>query len=391
MISTTGFLQETHLQRVAITWRWCRITFVFDINGIALGATRFMTRDDHAGLRTTSKHMSQCMSTTSSAVKQPKMLVAGLDGPTELFDTTSGRWEKLCSMQEDFSISMSAVIRGRLYVCGGPTRAYGSVTASALCFDPVQKRWRSLRPMSVSRLGAASAVVGDHLYVCGDRRHTSVERFDTLSEIWEAQPAMAHVRWGAGAAVIRGRIYVVGGFVDTCVTTTYVERFDGAWTTVPPMTRSRCFCPTAVIAEKLYVCGGGDGTITVERFDPAHDTWELLRPPLHQRVDATVAVLRDRLYLVGGIGDGGVALDAVESYDPDTDSWAESAPMPHARSKATVARVNGSLYVFGGCAGRVWSGEWSRSAERFDPVTGWWDALPDMTVTQASVAAAVHA
>ena len=32
-----------------------------------------------------------------------------------------------------------------------------------------------------------------------------------------------------------------------------------------------------------------------------------------------------------------------------------------------------------------------RSAERFDPVTGWWEALPDMTVTQASVVAAIHA
>ena len=65
------------------------------------------------------------------------------------------------------------------------------------------------------------------------------------------------------------------------------------------MTRSRCPCTTAVIAVKLYVCGGEGGRahFTVERFDPAHETWEL-RPPLHQRVGATVAVQRDRLYLL---------------------------------------------------------------------------------------------
>ena len=124
---------------------------------------------------------------------------------------------------------------------------------------------------------------------------------------------------------------------------------------------------------------------TVERFDPAHETWELIRPTLHRRVDTMVAVLRDRLYLVGGMGDDNTALNSVECYDPDTDSWEESTPMLDARSEAKVVRVNGSLHVFGG------AGERSRSAERFDPVTRWWEALPDMTFTQASVVAAIHA
>ena len=83
--------------------------------------------------------------------------------------------------------------------------------------------------------------------------------------------------------------------------------------------------------------------------------------------------------------DDDTALDSVESYGPDTDSWEESAPMSHARFDAKMARVNGSLYELGG------AGERSRSAERFDPVTRWWEALPDMTFSQASVVAAIHA
>ena len=98
-----------------------------------------------------------------------------------------------------------------------------------------------------------------------------------------------------------------------------------------------------------------------------------------------MAVLRGRLYLVGGMSDDNTALDSVENYDPETYSWEESTPMLDARSGAKVARVNGSLYVLGG------AGESLRSAERNDPVTGWWEALPDMTVTQASVVAAIHA
>ena len=210
--------------------------------------------------------------------------------------------------------------------------------------------------MSVPRADAAAAVVGDHMFVYGGfgggRRHNSVESFDTLSEVWEAQPAMAHERLGAGAAVIRGRIHVVGGSAGSGVTTTFAEHFDGAWTTVPPMIPPRCLCTTAVIAEKLYVCGGQGGRthITVERFDPTHETWELLRPTLHRRKDTTMAVLRDRLYVVGGMDDDDTALNSVTSCDPDTDSWEESSPMLDACSKAKVARVGGCINVTGGGA-----------------------------------------
>ena len=157
------------------------------------------------------------------------------------------------------------------------------------------------------------------------------------------------------------------------------------------MSHSRSLCSTAVIAEKLYLCGGGDGNIphTVERFDLALQTWELLRPTFHQRKDTTVAVLRDRLYFVGGRSDDNVALDSVESYDPDTDSWEESARMPHARSEAKVARVNGSLYVLGGSAGQ--RPNQLTSAKRFDPVTGWWEALLEMPVARSGVVAAIDA
>ena len=179
-------------------------------------------------------------------------MVADLEGPTELFDTTSGRWETLPSMRWSPNQPVSAVTCGRLYVCGGWTSWRGA-TNSAFCFDTLQKGWRSLRPMSVPRADAAAAVVGDHMYVYGGfgggRRHNSVESFDTLSEVWEAQPAMAHER-------MRERIHVVGGSAGSGVTTTYAEHFDGAWTTMPPMIHPRCLCSTAVIAEKLYVCGG---------------------------------------------------------------------------------------------------------------------------------------
>ena len=160
------------------------------------------------------------------------------------------------------------------------------------------------------------------------------------------------------------------------------------------MTHRRGLCSTAAIAEKLYVCGGEDGSVshTLERLDPAVDTWELLRSALHRRMHTTVAVLRDRLYLVGGMSDDNTASNSVECFDPDIDSWEESTPLLNARSGAKVARVSGCLYVIGGRARNAHGGfSFLRLAERFDPVTGRWEALPDMAVPQASVVAVIHA
>ena len=98
-----------------------------------------------------------------------------------------------------------------------------------------------------------------------------------------------------------------------------------------------------------------------------------------------MAVQRDRLYVVGGMSDDDTALDSVESYDPESDSWEESVPVSHARSGAKVAKVNRSLYVLGG------AGESLRSAERFDPVTGRWEALPHMKATGLWLVSAIHA
>ena len=182
VISVKGLAQEKQLAacRGHLSARVPSM-FVFDINGIALAASRFMTRDDHAGLRTTSKHLSQRMSATSSAVIQSKILVADVNGPTELFDTTSGGWETLPSMREGPQpASVSRDPRTSLRV-----RRLDWLERSnqfSFCFDPLQKGWRSLRPMSVRRVGAAPAVVGDHLFVSGGsegsgRLDNSVERF----------------------------------------------------------------------------------------------------------------------------------------------------------------------------------------------------------------------
>ena len=247
-------------------------------------------------------------------------------------------------------------------------------------------------------------MLGDHLWVCGGVRrefatnnlHRTSERFDTSSEIWEVFAAMQG-RFRAGAAVLQQRVYVVGGIVDSVLVgrcTSSVECLGDGRTTPPSMTHNRHSFSTVVVAGKLYVCGGeGFREILnkVERFDPVLGAWELLSPMLHGRSRATIAVLRDRLYVFGGRDsfDHSSALRSVECYDPHTESWEALAPMLHARCGPMAARINGSLYVLGGLAARELPElpvpAPVSSAERYDPATGRWEAVPDTTSGEISL------
>ena len=109
----------------------------------------------------------------------------------------------------------------------------------------------------------------------------------------------AQGRFNAGAAVIRRRIYVVGGFVGSGPkNTSSAERFDGAWTTVPPMTPDVSSPqPSSPRSSTYLVVMTATHVVpldTLELLDPAIEKWELIRPTLHRRRHTTVAVLRTR-------------------------------------------------------------------------------------------------
>ena len=182
------------------------------------------------------------MSVTSSAVIQSKILVAGVNGPTELFDTTSAGGRNFPSMCEPRDAPVSAVIRGRFHVCGGWNRADVRATNSAECFRSAQERMAVVASHVCAPLGmlqplwlAITCTCVAAMVIIG-RPHKSVERFDILSEIWEAQPAMVHERMDACAAVIEDSSTWSEAELAVIRGRSSVERFVGAWTTLAPMT-----------------------------------------------------------------------------------------------------------------------------------------------------------
>ena len=131
-------------------------------------ASCFVNKKDCLGLRTASKAFATCMAEVSSAMVQPKVLVwRGDDSAADVFDPVSKTWDTFPSTHQCRMVAASAVINGRLYVCGGHSGGEDPPSAALDCFDPCQGIWQALPRMSQRRCGQSVAVVGARLHVCG--------------------------------------------------------------------------------------------------------------------------------------------------------------------------------------------------------------------------------
>ena len=146
--------------------------------------------------------------------------------------------------------------------------------------------------------------------------------------------------------------------------------------------------------EKLYIVGGlangGDALATFYRYDSMANVWEAMAPMSTARCAPAAAVVDGKLYVMGGNGadDNDKSLSSVERYDPEENAWEAVAPMPAARCAPAAAVVDGKLYVMGG-NGADDNDKSLSSVERYDPEENAWEAVAPMPAARCAPAAAV--
>ena len=114
--------------------------------------------------------------------------------------------------------------------------------------------------------------------------------------------------------------------------------------------------------------------------DPSHSALFASPEPLcRRRADEAVVT---KIFAVGGF-DGTTFFSSVECLDPSTGQSSAVADMNTARANYGVAVVKGKLYAVGG---QDEDDTTLSSVECFDPSTGLWSALADMSTARAFVA-----
>lgn len=90
------------------------------------------------------------------------------------------------------------------------------------------------------------------------------------------------------------------------------------------MNTARSHMAVAVLRNKLYVIGGccerGQSKL-VECYDPDDDKWNEVQPMNEPRANAGVGILGNKIFVMGGQNMNGDDLDTVEVYDSITQSW----------------------------------------------------------------------
>jgi len=148
-------------------------------------------------------------------------------------------------------------------------------------------------------------------------------------------------------------------------------------------------------AGHLYARTDGQGTITQSLFDYdiAANTWSAAAVPeqFFDRSYYEAVELGGWLYFIGGtLLPDDLTTNQVDRYDPLTGTWEAAAPMLHNRASAASWVYGGRIYVAGGYDD---NGD-LQSTEVYDPATDTWTidpAFPDLPATWFGAAdAALH-
>eukprot|EP00927_Polykrikos_kofoidii_P025913 TRINITY_DN23206_c0_g2_i1.p1 TRINITY_DN23206_c0_g2~~TRINITY_DN23206_c0_g2_i1.p1 ORF type:complete len:461 (+),score=52.32 TRINITY_DN23206_c0_g2_i1:71-1453(+) len=231
------------------------------------------------------------------------------------------------------------------------------------------------------------------------------QSYDLTSNTWDTLPCPCNLQRPRNVVGGCGSVYLCG---QECLW----HRYDAAlrtWQQLPPMPSGRSDCNGAlleVVCGKLYACGGSeeDGipVHAMERYDPRENVWEELPRFSDVRVEFAWSVVRDKLYVCGGIhyGDedpldpadwpeGGRLLNQLERYDAEGNVWEQLPGMTTCSGACSAVGLEGCLFVVGGIGTELveTSEDDGRpyvdivdldAAECFRPKDRTWTALPPM-------------
>lgn len=114
--------------------------------------------------------------------------------------------------------------------------------------------------------------------------------------------------------------------------------------------------------------------------------WQIKSSMPTARKGMAVAVLNDKIWVIGGSKKGDHAINTVESYDPAADTWDAGVPdLLRARDNATAQAWDGKIYVFGGRDMH----QVVNTVECFDPGSGQWEIVSTLPTPRFGIASVV--
>ncbi|KAM4745150.1 kelch-like protein 22 isoform 2-T3 [Anableps anableps] len=258
----------------------------------------------------------------------------------QVFQVFHPSWSEWRTLKAAHAPRMSnqgiAVLNNFVYLIGGDRNNSG-FRAESRCwrYDPRYNSWCSIQPLQMQHADHCVCVVGGHIYAIGGRDYRSeldwVERYDPITNKWEFVSPMKKEVYAHAGAVVDGRIYITcgcRGMVYLRETYCYDPSTDD-WTACTEGPVERAWHGMAAVNGRMYVIGGSNDQRGYRRdvlqlacFDPTSNSWSLLTPLPSGHGEPGIAVLDNRIYVLGGRShDRGHRMKYVHVYNTDTGQW----------------------------------------------------------------------
>ncbi|KAI5066725.1 hypothetical protein GOP47_0019349 [Adiantum capillus-veneris] len=156
------------------------------------------------------------------------------------------------------------------------------------------------------------------------------------------------------------------------------------WTTLPPANEDSVFLgsdkESLSAGTQVLWFGNRLFDFVYYRYDLVTNSWDMGPPMINPRCLFASASFGDFAYVAGGFGpanDSGALtiLSSAEKYDSLTGQWEALPPMSTPRQKCAGFFMDGKFHVIGG---RDANHQPIMSGEEYNPVTGAWRTIPDM-------------
>ena len=236
------------------------------------------------------------------------------------------------------------------------------------CYLPDDKVWYELPEMTDSFINFTRysvSVCHGKLYVMGEKSvimngqfvtKVSVEHFDPSLALWNKLNIPDELAYSSATVTMQGFLYFVGGSRNQLCDVGKYNPDTNQWHKVCPLSSPRSGVCTVTDGSYLYAVGGIDQTEQylniVERFDPRKNTWENLPPMLARRAIAGGAVIKQRLFVFGGLHhEDSRDEDSCEMFDLATEMWSSISSQVIRRQPASAVSFKGKIYVFAANAG----------------------------------------
>ena len=304
-------------------------------------------------------------------------------------------WEVTTQLPTERVGFATAVVGHKIYLIGGtlyenvrPDKAvlgpYG--ISNVKVYDTQTHMWQRVADIPTPRHTAKAAVVNSTIFVFGgwngEADHAlreypvSVEAYDPKTDTWTRKKDMPVSRVNFDLGIVDGKVHLIGG--STGLAARHEKRMarvdvynptTDTWVKGPQMPTRREHLGVGVIDKRIYAIGGlgwpqvrlGPFLTVIEEYNSTSRQWEKRGDMLDPRNLFAPVVVRDSIYLIGGLIWKGVGfapehLASVNVYNPQKDAWSDIPSLPIPFSPQGAAVVNGKIYVFGGTGdiGKGW-------------------------------------